>query len=59
MRKVLLDDNDRIWNAYRYEHILTTICKREREGDLQIASLKEAAKRFLESTQESKVYERE
>ncbi|KNB41497.1 hypothetical protein JH06_5113 [Blastocystis sp. subtype 4] len=43
IRKVLLDDNDRIWNAYRYEHILTTI-----------SSLKEAAKRFLESTQESK-----
>lgn len=43
VRKVLLDDHDRIWTAYKYEHILTTT-----------SLLKTAAKRFLESTQESK-----
>lgn len=42
-RKVLLNDHDRIWVAYRYEHILTTT-----------ALLQAAAKRFLEATEESK-----
>lgn len=26
MRKVLLDDHDRVWQAYKYEHILNTTC---------------------------------
>ena len=28
MRKVLLDDHDRIWQAYKYEHILNTTCRK-------------------------------
>ena len=26
MRKVLLNDHDRVWQAYKYEHILNTTC---------------------------------
>ncbi|KAK8819707.1 hypothetical protein WA556_002694 [Blastocystis sp. ATCC 50177/Nand II] len=42
-RKVLLNDHDTIWANYKYEHILNTR-----------SLLSAAAKRFLESTQESK-----
>ena len=51
---MLLNDHDTIWANYKYEHILNTRCGR-RAMESSVALLSAAAKRFLESTQESKV----
>ena len=51
---MLLNDHDRIWVAYRYEHILTTTGW-VGGGESTSALLQAAAKRFLDATEESKV----